>query len=82
MLPLKLNLAIAENRLTAAKKDLATAEGKLRRKEKSLNKCKEIYCSAVAEKQRLANQAIKLYPVAQIILYPVTLSRLTPAGGR
>ena len=57
VLPLKLNLAIAENKLIAAKKDLATAEGKLKKKEKSLNKCKEIYCSAVGEKQRLANQA-------------------------
>ena len=44
VLPLKLNLTIAENKLIAAKKELATAEGKLRRKEKSLNKCKEIYC--------------------------------------
>ena len=57
VLPLKLNLAIAQNKLIAAKKDLETAENKLRKKEKGLNKCKEIYCSAVQEKQKLANQA-------------------------
>ena len=57
VLPLKLNLAIAESKLIAAKKDLASAEGKLRRKERGLNRCKEIYCAAVEEKQKLANQA-------------------------
>ena len=57
VLPLKLNLVIAESKLIAAKKDLVGAENKLKRKERGLNRCKEIYCAAVDEKQRLANQA-------------------------
>ena len=57
VLPLKLNLVMAETKLSAAQKELATAEKKLKKKEKSLNNCKEIYCGAVTEKQRLANQA-------------------------
>ena len=57
VLPLKLNLVMAETKLCAAQKELASAMKKLKKKEKSLNQCKEIYCGAVAEKQRLANQA-------------------------
>lgn len=57
VLPLKMNLVIAGNRLKAAETELITTEAKLTKKEKSLKKCKDMYCGAVSEKQRLANQA-------------------------
>ena len=57
VLPLKLNLVMAETKLKAAEKELFFAENKLTKKQKSLNKCKNMYCAAVEEKQKLANQA-------------------------
>ena len=57
VLPLKMNLVIAGNRLRSAQKELETAEAKLKRKERSLKSCKDMYCAAVSEKQRLADQA-------------------------
>ena len=57
VLPLKLNLIMQENRLKSAEKGLLTAEKSLKRKEKGLKKCKEMYASAVGEKQKLAEQA-------------------------
>jgi len=57
VLPLKLNLVMQESRLKIACKELATAEKTLRKKEKELKKCKEMYVAAVSEKQKLANEA-------------------------
>jgi dynein heavy chain len=57
VLPLKLNLVLQENRLRSAKRELYNAERTLKKKEKELRKCKEMYVAAVDEKQRLANQA-------------------------
>ena len=54
---MKLNLVMAESKLTAASKDLESVQNKLARKEKNLQNCKQIYCGAVEEKQKLANQA-------------------------
>lgn len=57
VLPLKLNLVMQESRLKIACKELATAEKTLRKKEKELKKCKEMYVAAVSEKQKLSNEA-------------------------
>ena len=57
VLPLKLNLVLQENRLRSAKRELYNAERTLKKKEKELRKCKEMYVAAVDEKQKLANQA-------------------------
>ena len=57
VLPLKLNLVMQENRLKGAEKELAAAERSLRKKEKELKKCRDLYTAAVAEKQKLANEA-------------------------
>jgi dynein heavy chain len=57
VLPLKMSLVLAGNRLRSAQKELEQAEAKLERKEAGLRACKDMYCAAVAEKQKLANQA-------------------------
>ncbi|EZA60758.1 Dynein heavy chain 5, axonemal [Ooceraea biroi] len=57
VLPLKANLALQEARLKLAMEDLANAERELSEREMALQKVKEQYDSAVAEKQRLTEAA-------------------------
>ena len=57
VLPLKINLAFQEARLTSAMKELEAAQRLLAKKEKELRKVQNMYSNAVKEKQKLTLQA-------------------------